>query len=344
MNNTHHTHNTGDTDTMGQHKGVQGGITTMMSRFKPWHFSYNKDRIALTELTIGSGRQALTMARVDWEVNKVSLADYMPDVEGAEDYSLIMRGDKLALVGVNGPDYEPIQNHSVADLADAVIEVCPGANIESAGGLYEPGKVVWVLVRLPDSTVRFGTDGSEMHERYVLISTSHDGSMALTVRPTDVRVECMNTISMAWRGNKAEHVVRHTANAADYLAEAHSALQVSMKNMSAMDLEIQTLLNTELSEMDFSRQFLPKLMGERPEGEGRAVTTWDNKVGQVLDLYFADHNEAITGTAWGAVNAVNEYEEWGKGTRGQERWESQFKRLLTGNYDLTKKALHLVSA
>jgi hypothetical protein len=155
--------------------------------------------------------------------------------------------------------------------------------------------------------------------------------MGFTVRPTNVRVQCMNTISMAWQGNKAEHVVRHTTNAASYLDEAQRAMKLSMSNLDAMDAEIAQLLNTPLPALDFGRAFVPTLLGPAPTEQGRSLTTWESKADAITQLYFADHNEAITGTAWGAVNAVNEYERGGAGTRGQERWRAS-SRPAHGNY------------
>lgn len=330
---------------MGEYKGVLGGVTSMVaSRFVPWHYSENTDRVRLTDIEIESGRQALTMAGLDWNVIKVSLGEFMPGYEGAEDYCLTLRSDRQAVVGCGmSAEYQEIQNTACGDLADAIISAYPGASIESAGALYDPGKVVWVLVRLPDATVRFGTDGSEMHERYVLISTSHNGTRALVVQPTDVRVECMNTISMAWGRTKAEHTIRHTVNAETYLEEARTALGMAAGAWTEMDRNIQWLLDTELDTADFLVDVVPHIIGEQPESEGRAYTNWSNRFDSLRDIYLADHNEAIVDTAWGAVNAVNELEMWAVKPRGQSVEDRQMGMLLRGDYPLTRRALALVS-
>jgi Domain of unknown function (DUF932) len=224
-----------------------------------------------------------------------------------------------------------------------VMKAWPGACIESSGALYDPGKVVWMLVRLPDATVRFGTDGSEMHERYVLISTSHNGTRALIVQPTDVRVECMNTISIAWGRSKAEHTVRHTGSAEQYLAEARAALSMTKATYDEMDATIKRLLDTEMDDADFLVDFAPRIIGERPEEEGRGLTNWGNRFDLLSGYWDADHNEAITGTAWGAVSVVNELEMWGVTPRGQSIESRQMGMLLRADYPLTRKALALVN-
>ena len=326
---------------MGIDKGIIGGVSSMMaSRFTPWHFSYNEDRVRLTDIDIENAHQALVMAGLDWKVNKVSLAEFMPDNVGAEDFNLNLRSDNGAVLGVHKTRYAVIDNNVVADLAEAVTVAAPGSVIRSAGALYEPGKVIWMLVELPEAGITFAS--GEHHGKYILVSTSHDGSLSLTVRGTRVRVECMNTMSMALSGSRADYVIRHTTNALDYVEEARRGIGVATKNSQAWDEQIARLIDTELDSADFMVDVVPAIIGDKPEDEGRARTMWDSRFAGIVEAYNADHNEAIVDTAWGAVNAVNEYEEWGITPRGREVWEAQFSRLLSGTYELTSKALSLV--
>src|SRR5215469_6294981 len=68
---------------------------------------------------------------------------------------------------------------------------------------------VWVLAQspfqidLPDSRV----------DMYVLISSTHDGSGAVTAAVTPVRVVCMNTLRAALSRAQASYRVRHTSGA-----------------------------------------------------------------------------------------------------------------------------------
>jgi phage/plasmid-like protein (TIGR03299 family) len=327
---------------MGQYKGVMGGIDSMMAaRFTPWHYSYNEDRVSLTELTIESGHQALVMAGCDWGVNLVNMAEFMPDHLGAEDFYLALRSDKQALLGVHKERYAVIVNQVLADLADAVITAAPGANIISCGSLYEPGKQVWMLVELPPSGMKLG--GREVHDRYVLIVTSHDGSLSLSVRATRVRVECMNTMSFSLGTSRADYVIRHTTNALNYVEEARRAIASANAHDLAFDHAIEQLIDTELTVANFATQVLPKVIDVRPEKDGRGQTVWDEKFAAIINAYGADHNTDIIDTAWGAVNAVNEYEEWGIKPRGQELHERQMGMLVKGDYPLTKRTLALVS-
>lgn len=327
---------------MGSYKGILGGIDTMMAadRLVPWHYDSNKERVKLLDMKIESGRQALTVAKCDWRVKLTDLATYLPDHEGADDFFIVEREDRAAVLGVHQTRYKEIQNEVIADLADAVIEAAKGSHILTAGSLYG-GKVVWMLVELPDSGIILA--GRETHKRYVLIVTSHDATIPLSIRSTRVRVLCMNTMSMAVGGSRAEYVIRHTTNALDYVEEAKAGLRAANANELAMDATIERLIDTELSGDDFMVDIVPQIMDrDRPEKDGRSQTMYDEKFAAIMACYDAEHNEAIVDTAWGAVNAVNEYEEWGITPRDQEQHERQMGMLVKGQYPLTRKALALV--
>jgi hypothetical protein len=147
---------------------------------------------------------------------------------------------------------------------------------------------------------------------------------------------------MGWQGNKATYVIKHTANTVDYVAEAAHSIRVAYGNLDSFDAEVQRMLDMEVTARDFTGIVIPEVIGSRPQDTGRSQTVWDNKFDQIVGHYNADHNEAITDTAWGAVNALNEFETWSVKPRGgRELWEAQFTKLLTDNFDLTKRAVNL---
>ena len=324
---------------MGEYAGVVGGIGTMMSvRQEPWHYSMNKDRVRMVEHNVQSGAQALTLAKIDWEVEKVSLNDLTIGLPNAEDYALALRKDTRAVLGIHKKGYGLIQNSALGDVADAIIAAQPEAFIDTAGSLFEPGKVTWVLVTLPEAW-DFG-DGE--YHRHVLICTSHDGSRALSIRHTAVRVVCMNTFSGAVEGTKALYTVRHTTNATEYVTQAKTAMAESLVNWQAFEHQVESLLAQPLDAAEFATSLIPAVVGERPEETSRTQTNWDNRFASIMATYMADHNDNITDTAWGAVNAFQEYEQWGRSTRG-DLGDAQMRRLMEEDWSLSRKALALLS-
>lgn len=69
------------------------------------------------------------------------------------------------------------------------------AMFETAGSLKD-GKRAWMLARIPKGIRAAGDD---VVEPYVLLTNSHDGSMALRMFPTTIRVVCQNTLNLALR-------------------------------------------------------------------------------------------------------------------------------------------------
>jgi phage/plasmid-like protein (TIGR03299 family) len=330
---------------MGEHAGVVGGIGTMMSvRQRPWHYESNKDRVRMVEHDVTSGAQALTLAGIDWTVSKVSLADMTVGHPHAEEFAVIVRDDTGAILGVHKQGYTQIQNEALGLMADAIILAADdGAYIDTAGSLYEPGRVVWMLVRLPDSTVKLDSQ----YEQWLLIATSHDGRMVFSVRFVKVRVVCMNTFGMAMAGTKATWKVRHTTNQADYMAEARAAVGMALASSAKMDETIDRLLHTPLDAgvlLNPKDGLIAQADKPRPTEDGRGQTMWDARFDAIVSAYYAEHNTAIQDTAWGAVNALQEYEQWGKGVRNRSMADAQMARLLDDDWPLTKKALALVTA
>lgn len=317
-----------------------GGVETMMSaRFTPWHgLSDFKIR---TEERVISGSKAMDLGGIKWGVSERLLSDIINNPL-AEEHKMRVRDTDGAILGIGSPRYGLIQNDSLAQLSDAIIQFRPDAHIESCGALFH-GKVVWMLIALDDQVRTFGRNGDEKQFRYMLVYTSHDGSKPFAVRFTNVRVECMNTFSMAMgKASQMVHTIRHTSNAAQYIYEAENAVKAAVQTFDLLDLEIEQLLTTKMSPTQTLSLF-KKVMGERPDEKGRALTMWDNTFDAIVAEFKADHNDNIRGTAWSAVMAVNGYELWGQTVRGQKREEKQFKALLDGKYPMTEKALVLAS-
>ena len=63
----------------------------------------------------------------------------------------------------------------------------------------------------------------------------------------------------------------------------------------------------------------------------------------IVNEYNASWNDNIKNTAWGTVMAVNGYELWEQGSRGQTKADKQMRHLLDGWYPMTEKALALVT-
>ena len=168
-----------------------------------------------TELKPGAiANEMIGAAHLDWEVRKepapgARLIDREKEIY---DRYVMLRDPvdyekeavALAIVGRN---YQPLQNIDAFRFFDPFIE-SGWAEFHTAGALGN-GERVWVLAQLSKKIIIGEKDSIE---RFLLLSSSHDGSSAVTVRFTPIRVVCQNTLSFAQKGRKGIVSVRHTRN------------------------------------------------------------------------------------------------------------------------------------
>lgn len=153
----------------------------------PWH----KKGITLYEPPQTS-EEAIKHAGLAWEVKKIPI--FAPDGQEIDGYFGVQRSDNNSILGVVGKDYEPMQNTQAFGFFDPLLEDQYAA-YETAGSIDE-GKIVWVLAKVITDGKFDAVKGDEVH-KYLLLSNSHDGSSAINIKFTPVRVVCKNTLNFA---------------------------------------------------------------------------------------------------------------------------------------------------
>lgn len=126
------------------------------------------------------------------------------------------RTDNFDVLGTVGSRYEPVQN---TEAIDFIYNVCKNSNvltssdvvIETAGVLGK-GERIFVTAQLPT----YELCGDEM-KKYILFTTSHDGSGSIQACFTDIRVVCNNTLNAALQNCSNMMRFKHTKNVANAL-------------------------------------------------------------------------------------------------------------------------------
>jgi phage/plasmid-like protein (TIGR03299 family) len=119
-------------------------------------------------------------------------------------------------LGVVSDRYKIVQNTDAFNFLDSLLQ--DGViRYESAGAL-KGGRVVWALARMPSQDEIAPGDVSR---RYILFSTTHDGSGSVHALPTSVRVVCANTLRIA---TASDCGFRHTGDVAKKLEFARQYL------------------------------------------------------------------------------------------------------------------------
>ena len=265
-------------------------------------------------------------------------------------YVANVREEDFKPLAVVGERYKILQNVEALSFLDDLVD-SGEAKYESVISLKGGAKVA-LLIRLP----RDVKIGHEDLSTYVLLSNSHDGSSAITLAATPVRVVCQNTLTAALSTAKRTFKVRHTSSLSGRLSEARTALGVVFNYMSEFETKADQMLNTPFSDDDF-KKFLEDLV-PMPEDEGRGKTIATNTHDTIRGIAYntlRDANstkielpdmDAIRNTKWWAYNAVSTYNQHfatSKTTKRASAEENRFRRVMgDGNANITDKAFSLL--
>lgn len=167
---------------------------------KPWHgLGHDVTLAGIEKLeTADQVKQWLKIAGLDWRVQTRSIAmrDAMGQgllVDPLKGFKAIVRVDTNQVFQVATNRYHPLQNQ---DIVEFFQEYCAAGNatLETLIGLEGGSKIV-ALAKLKGGDATIGE--SDELRGYMMLATSHDGSMRTIGAPTQVRVVCWNTLQMA---------------------------------------------------------------------------------------------------------------------------------------------------
>lgn len=285
---------------------------------RPWHGLGTTVGGTLTPL------EALRAAKLDWRVSLETLTftnpryAYVPVPARA-----VVRTDTQDLLGVVGERYVPVQNEDLVAVLDAILDF--GARLDTAGSLLG-GRYVWFSALLAE----FHAAG-DLHQEYLVVSHAHDGSRAVTVRRTTVRVVCWNTLQAHDRRSSLGFSVRHTASAKERIAAIGRLLREADPDRQHFRDTAHRLSRARVSERDQVRYLLQSL-GLDPELELRSVKRKIEAAKAAL-AWEREHAHSDPDTAWTMLQGVTHYlahETASKGSRTPKGRERRLVSVLDG--------------
>lgn len=317
--------------------------TMMYAGETPWHGLGVKVENNVTS------EQAIRAAGLDWTVSKRGVFIANPATGLAEKvpgYAAITRDSDQYVMAVMGDKYQPLQNHEAFGFMDALVGE-KLAMFHTAGAL-DHGRRIWMLAQLPGELRIAGTD--DVTKMYVLLATSHDGTLSTIMKNVGERVVCANTLRIALSERSNSIKIRHTKNAESKLVEAKRILGIATAQYREFETVANNMFQTAFSEQqmkDLAESLFPA--NEKGEVSSRAVTSRET----LMNLFESGKGAEMTrGTAWGAYNAVTEFTSHYRTTRvtdGEKDEESTREARLNsvwfGSGDaMNAKALSLLAA
>jgi phage/plasmid-like protein (TIGR03299 family) len=221
-------------------------------------------------------------------------------------------GDRDVL-GVVGERYKVLQNEDLFSFADNMLD---GGRWETAGSIKN-GTVVFGSLALDREVVLDPNGATDKVNTYLLVHTSHDGSLAVQASVTPVRVVCQNTLNYALSGVKQSYKIRHTSTVTGKVQAAREALGLANAYLDEFEKEAQTLITKEITADTFF-EIIKAAYPEPDKDVKGSLTKWTNKVDTLWDIYQGDTvaQAGIMNTAWGAYNTLTERLDWFRNPRG----------------------------
>lgn len=296
---------------------------------KPWH------GLGLIVQDYPNSNEALQFAGLDYEVCK------RPNTHQLDDGSQMIsttsfftyRPDTGAVLGDRlGKEYEVVQNTDAFRFFDAIVGG-DGIQYETAGALGK-GEKIFITAKLP-GYIKVGSD--DLIEKYLFLTTSHDGSGSIMAAFTPVRIVCNNTLQAALRHCSHSVRIRHTANAVERLEQAHQVMGIanqlsvqledifnSWSTVRITDKEVQQLIQLAMVP---NKEVLQHLQ----QGEADELSTCFKNICEDVYAYHmsspSQQLETTKGTVFGAYNAITGYFQ---NVRTYKDSEAKLKSILYG--------------
>lgn len=282
----------------------------------PWHRLGTKlDRPA-------TAREAIDAAGLNYLVELKPLKTN--DGNDVPSRKATVRSDTNEILGVVGNGYVPVQNRQSFGFLDAVV-ADGGLRYHTAGALGK-GERIWLLAKLPNHIRVRNSD--DLVDKFLLLSNAHDGTAALRVYFTPIRVVCQNTLNMAETRSHGQGVsILHRGDLAAKISEAQRVLGLAQRFYDDAEAKINRLAGYYPSQLQLATYF-KALYPDPPEGtdNARAVKSFD-ELFRLFDEGIGHSDPSIKGTTWAAFNAVTEFVDHVRPTRGSNDRDRASNRL-----------------
>jgi phage/plasmid-like protein (TIGR03299 family) len=204
---------------------------------------------------------------------------------------------------------------------------------ETAGALGK-GERIFITAKLPDY-IKVGSD--DLIEKYLFLTTSHDGFGSITAAFTPIRIVCNNTLNAAFRNCSNSIKIRHTQNAKERLEEAHKVMGISNRLSDYLETAFNQWAKVRITDAKLkqliqlamvpNKEVLHNIQSNQLD---ELSTCFRNMCDNVYEYSLTNptqQTETTKGTVFGAYNAVTGYFQ---NVRSFKNDEAKLKSLLFG--------------
>ena len=297
---------------------MAANVETMFSvRERPWH------GLGTVVESAPSSKEALELAGLDWQVHQKDISVlWGRTIPG---YKANVRDTDGVVLGVVTDKYRVVQNEDAFAFTDELLG--EGVKYETAGSL-NGGRKVWILARLPREYVISG----ERISPYLVFSNTHDGSGAIRVAITPIRVVCNNTLNLALARAERSFSMIHTGNINEKFEEAKKTLFMADTYMEELGKEFERLRSIKVSDAQVE-EYVNMLIPLDEDATATQIKNARTLRNDMLTRYFDAPDLKVLGkNAYRFVNAASDFATHANPLRRTANFkENLFAKTVDGN-------------
>lgn len=310
----------GDNNTFFRESGMSHEIEVVNGKASmvyfgevPWHKLGNP----LTEAECTDLEACRVKAGADWLAEKVRLMT--SDTNTPVDAYAVRRCTDKKILGTVGPRYTILQNRDAFDWFKPFIE--SGEAVLHTAGVLREGSRIWVLAKLNREEMEIAK--GDTVQKFILLSHSHDGTLAVRAGFTPIRTVCANTLAMA-HSNKASKLIRckHSKSVKLNLERIRETMNAANAEFEATAEQYRGLCRKDVNQKDLEK-FVRIVFKKEDEEELHTRTA--NQFSEIYELFETGKGNTlpgVRGTLWAAYNAVTEYLAYSRGNSDDTRMDS----------------------
>lgn len=308
----------------------------------------------------GSWDAARKEAGLEWEPYEEAVYEVdelYPDgtakVKLITDFKQVKHSGTGARLDIANETYNIISHEVMGEIFEAIMEQSDGQIRYETAGSLDKGKRVWALARLGDE-VELPGDPSPL-QPYMALLNSHNGSAALRVIATHVRIVCANTwhaadLDATKRGSA--YSFKHTKNWRNRVEEAKQALSASHEHIDLMIAQAREMLQIKINKLqrktfvdEFAKhRVIANTIGKTPHTkvelaarleQPRVQAALAGTIDTLTTILASRTCEGINDTVWGLVQAAGEFADH---YRDSESPDTLFSRTVLADKEPLKQA------
>ena len=260
----------------------------------PWHkLGHKLDNPA-------TAKEAVEASKLDYKIELRNIC-----IEGGNQIlnkKATVRTDTNKALGIVTDKYKIVQNVDAFNFFDVVVG--EGQAIYHTAGALGMGERIWIMAKLPNDLIVAKNDTVE---KYLLLTNSHDGTSALRMYFSPVRVVCQNTLNQSLADARNGISIRHIGNIKNKVEEARRVLGIAVNYYQQFETIAKQLADVKLN-VEQVEAYYDSLLFK--DDDDKNSTRLKNQKDDLLALFERGQGNDIPEvrhSAWTAYNAVTEF-------------------------------------